>query len=328
DLGSFFFTMAILCIQFAMCGHILYGDRFEEYSSAGGSIFNMFVFIIAGDWGLINPVFYPGRLGYEYSPLEWLVVWVYIQSNILITFLTLLNMLMAILGDAQGEVKDFGGRMSRKAGGLFTADDHGLYEAPGFFEEALEMVFQRPPPAKVMKMFTTLIEQCDEEGAASPGAKGVASKLGRLWSIVATSIPMGGFKKGSNSSPNSHVEISSIARDYDEEQRGALMELHAALLTLQTTRHMEPYIFDITFFNMKPVVRYGLAIVTKELFEQYWRIKKEKEEEEEVQQSKLAKSCGAMGSELEHLKVMMQKQTSHVEQQVARVGKLLEMWGC
>ncbi|KAK3279832.1 hypothetical protein CYMTET_12304 [Cymbomonas tetramitiformis] len=172
DLGSFFFTMAILCIQFAMCGHILYGDRFEEYHSASGSIFNMFVFIIAGDWGLINPVFYPGKLGYEYSPLEWVVVWIYIQSNILITFLTLLNMLMAILGDAQGEVKEaFVGHMSRKAGGLFTADDDGLYEAPGFFKEALEMMLHRPPPTKVVEMFTTLVQQCEEEDAASPKKK-------------------------------------------------------------------------------------------------------------------------------------------------------------
>ncbi|KAK3279831.1 hypothetical protein CYMTET_12303 [Cymbomonas tetramitiformis] len=129
--------------------------------------------------------------------------------------------------------------------------------------------------------------------------------------------------KGIGLSPNKREDISWFARDLDEERREALMELHAALGTLQDMRKKEVFTNqNMTFFEMKPVVRHGLAIVTKEIFEQYWLQKKGEEEEEEVQQSKLAKCCEAMGSQLEHLEEMMRKQRSHIEQQKARVERL------
>ncbi|KAK3237812.1 hypothetical protein CYMTET_52134 [Cymbomonas tetramitiformis] len=172
ELANFFFVLGIIEIEFGMLGHILFGAVFEEYSAGGTAITNALMFVVAGDWGLLNPILSPHAKGLDYGWLDWAVVWSFVLSHIILSFLVLLNMLMAILGDAQAEVKEgFEGQMKRVKGGLFVAHDDGRYIAPGFFEEVWSVgsSFLTNPMKKDEQLVAKLVEmarswQCMETG--------------------------------------------------------------------------------------------------------------------------------------------------------------------
>ncbi|KAK3253971.1 hypothetical protein CYMTET_36800, partial [Cymbomonas tetramitiformis] len=145
ELASFFVVLFIIQVQFAMAGHILYGEQYQEFSNAGTAIVNMFTFVASGDWALINVVFFPERKGLDYSAGEYIILYTFIMSNCFITLFTLVNMLMAILGDAQAKLKDDMKGLSKDLGGLYKSGSGGVHEAPSCFTEVISLINTRYP---------------------------------------------------------------------------------------------------------------------------------------------------------------------------------------
>ncbi|KAK3275280.1 hypothetical protein CYMTET_16579 [Cymbomonas tetramitiformis] len=277
-----------------MAGHILYGEQYQEFKSAGTTLFNMFAFVVSGDWALINPVFFPERKvdpgprrhhhappapqaiprlasitisviamvddcerysdegseqtgaepakGLDYNVGEYIILYTFIMGNCFITLFTLVNMLMAILGDAQADVKsDFTSGLSKAPGGLFKPNSEGGYTAPSFFSE-MGTSWQSRYPSKVERMLKT-VEAGIEKAAKhkpKPTFKGIVNQIDvklRTLDSMAESL------KGNLTKMRSIAAIDwdwhawdAATWDLSEDEKSALTTLREALLELRHQR--------------------------------------------------------------------------------------------